>query len=92
MVMVDIEPTGGQEFFGALELPIQKTVFSTGPRGQGQTAVSPELSLGAKMMRCLNQSDQQSRLNRADAGNLAKQSSCRMFPALHQQFLPGLLA
>jgi hypothetical protein len=40
-------------------------------------------------MRCLDQSDQQSRSNRADAGNLAKQSSRRMFPALCQQFLSG---
>ena len=40
MVMVNVEPTRGQVFFGTLELPTQKAIFGTGPDGYGQTAVA----------------------------------------------------
>ena len=92
MVMIGVEPTGGQKFFGTLESPIQEARFGTDPRGQSQTAVGPELPLRAKAMGSLDQSDQQSRSNRADAGNLATPSSRRVFPALLQKFPPDVLA
>ena len=38
----------------------------------GETAVGPELALGTKAMRCLQQCHQQSRANRTDRGNLTK--------------------
>ena len=90
--MVGVEPADGHHFFGSLELAIQEAIFGAGSSGQGQSAVSPELPLGTETMRRLDQSDQQGRSNRADAGNLLQQSSCGMFPALDQQFLPGVLA
>ena len=40
-----------------LQLPIQETIFGAGAGGQGQTAISPELPIGAETMRRLNQSD-----------------------------------
>src|ERR1022692_692917 len=59
MVMVGVEPSDSQHFFGTLQLSIQETIFGAGAGGQGQTAISPELPLGAETMRRLNQSDQQ---------------------------------
>ena len=79
MVMVGVETTDGQQSVGTLELAMQETVLGTGSRRQGQTAVGPELPLGAEAMRRLDQSDQQSSPNRADAGNLSQQAIARCF-------------
>src|SRR6266853_1179869 len=70
VIMIGIEPASSHELFGTLQLPLQETIFGAGASGQRQTAVGPQLPFGAETMRRLDQSDQQSRSNRADAGNL----------------------
>ena len=75
----------------ALELALDKTVFPAAVGLQSQTAVGPQLSLGAKAMGCLDQRDQQSAANRANRRNLAQQIHGLVFPALGQQITPHLL-
>src|SRR5258707_13700891 len=59
---------------------------------QSQSAIGPELSLGAKPMRGLDQSHRQSRANRPQGGDLPQFGSDGMLATLRQQFAPGLLA
>src|SRR5580700_1867586 len=71
MVMVGVEPTDGQEFFGTLELSIHETVLGTGSSRQGQTAVGPELPLGTDPIRAVLLIALIQTPNRADTGNLS---------------------
>ncbi len=57
VVMVKVEPTDGQELLGACELATDDAVFPTGVGPQGQSTVGPELPLGAKTVRCLDDFD-----------------------------------
>jgi hypothetical protein len=56
-VAVPVQTTHCHLFAGALHLPIAETVLGAVVRLQFQTAVGPQLALGAKPMRCLHQSD-----------------------------------
>src|ERR1700680_510145 len=69
VIMVLVQSTDGQDFLGAFQLATHEAVFPTGVSLQRRAAVGPELSLGAKTMRRLQQSDQQSCPNRSDRGN-----------------------
>src|ERR1700690_263457 len=73
MIVIPIESAYRHELLGAFELSLQNAVFAADGSLQSQTAVGPELPLGAEAMRGLNQSDQQSCPNRANGRNLAQQ-------------------
>jgi len=70
VIMVDVEPADGQDFLGAFELATDETIFSAGVRPQRQSAVGPQLPLGAEAIRRLYQSDQQSGADGANRRNL----------------------
>src|ERR1700730_12311134 len=61
-------------------------------RFDGNTAVLPERSLGAKTMRCLDQCNQQRRPNRTDRRDLAEQLARLVLLTLAQQIAPDCLA
>ena len=73
VIVIAVEPADRQEFLRAFELSLHEAVFAAAGGLQSQTAVGPELPLGAKAMRRLNQSNQQSRPDRTDRRNLAQQ-------------------
>ena len=83
VIVISIEPTYRHELLGASELSLQNAVFAADGSLQSQAAVGPELPLGAKPVRRLNQSDQQSRPNRTDGRNLAQQIRGVVLLALH---------
>src|SRR2546427_11054558 len=92
VVVVGVEPAHGQEPFGALELALDKTGFPAAVGLQSQTAVGPELPLGAQEMWRLDQSDQQSRPDRTNRWNLTQPLHRGVLAALGQQLTPHLLA
>src|SRR5580704_7920842 len=53
VIMVLVESADGEEFLGALDLAFHETVLPTDAGLQRQAAIGPELSLGAKSVRCL---------------------------------------
>jgi hypothetical protein len=59
VVVVFVQTANGKQFLGPSHLTFDKTVFRTGARLQGQPAIGPELSLGAKTMWGLDQSHRQ---------------------------------
>src|SRR5258707_3197850 len=81
-IVVEVEPADGQELLGAFELATDDAVFPTGVGPQGQSTVGPELPLGAKTVRCLDQRKQQNRADGTDHGSLLQQSHVQMLPAL----------
>src|SRR4029077_1280853 len=91
VIVIRVEPANGQESFGTLELTLDKTVFPAAVGLQSQTAVGPELPLGAKAMGRLNQSDQQSRPNGSDRRNLAQPLHRAVLSALGQEITPHFL-
>src|SRR5437879_11791934 len=92
MVVVGVEPANSQEPFGALELALGKTVFPAAVGLQSQTAVGPQLPLGAKAMWRLDQSDQQSRPDRTNRWNLTKPIHRGVRAAIGKQLTPQLIA
>src|SRR2546427_5741644 len=92
VVVVGVESANGQEPFGALELALDKTVFPAAVGLQSQTAIGPELPLGAKAMRRLDQSDQQSRPDRTNRWNLTQPLHRGVLAALGQEIKPHPLA
>lgn len=78
--MILIESTKVLWFlFGALYLSIDIAVLRTSVRFQPETAVIPQLSLGAKAVGRLYQRNQLSRMNRTDARNLTYNSVAPCF-------------
>src|ERR1022692_1155221 len=59
VIVVGVEPANGQEFLGTFQLALHNSVFPAGRSLQRQTTVGPQLTLGAKTMRRLHQSNQQ---------------------------------
>ena len=53
VVMVFVQPADGQGLLRALELPAHDAIFPAVACFQGQTAVVPQLSLGAEPVWCL---------------------------------------
>ena len=71
--------------------PLHESVFPARGGVQRQTAIGPQLSLGAKAMRGLDPSHQQSRSDRADRRDLTQPFHGPVFPALGQQIVSHLL-
>src|SRR5215471_13874088 len=90
VVMVLIETADGNQFLGASQLSFHIAVFRTDASLQSQSAVSPQLALGAKTMGSLNQSHQQGSANWPDVGNLPELIGDLVFATLRQQFPPRL--
>ena len=60
MIVISIEPTKLLWFLRTLQLSGHVAVLRTVVRLNRQTAVGPQLPLGAESVRCLNQRNQQS--------------------------------
>lgn len=91
MIVVRVETAERDRVVASLQLTLHIAVFSTAVCLQCLTAVRPQLSLGAKPVRRLDQRYQQSRPNRTDIGNLAKQFRRAMLAALRQQIVARCL-
>src|SRR6266699_2582334 len=72
MIVILIEPTQLLWFLGTLQLSSHVTVLRAVARLNRETAVGPQLSLGAETMRGLDQRDEQRGSDRADRRNLAQ--------------------
>jgi hypothetical protein len=72
VIMILIEPTQLLWFLGTLQLSSHVTVLRAVMRLNRETAVGPQLSLGAETMRGLDQRDEQRGSDRADRRNLAQ--------------------
>src|ERR1700674_3610616 len=70
-IVIVIQPTNRSRLFRALQLSLDVTMLGTAVGLDAKPAERPELSLGTKTMRCLDQSDQQRRPDRADERNRA---------------------
>src|SRR2546430_2466143 len=84
-VVISIQTTNLLGFLGTLQLPTDKAELRTVVSLNAQATVGPELPLAAEPLRGLHQCHQASGSNRADAGDLAQEFHCLMFPALRQQ-------
>src|SRR5947209_18284630 len=82
MVMILIETTNLLGFFGTLQLSADVAILRTVVGLDAQPTISPELPFATEPMRGLHQCHQASGSNRTDAGDLAQQFHCLMFPAL----------
>src|ERR1700690_4644712 len=91
MIVIPIESAYRHELLGSSELSLQNAVFAADGSLQSQTAVGPELPLGAEAMRGLNESDQQSCSDRTNRRNLAQQIRRVVLLALPQQIASDLL-
>ena len=67
-----VQTTHGDALAVALQFAAHGAVLAAIVSLHGETAVGPELPLGAETMRCLQQRHQQGRANRTDGRNLAK--------------------
>jgi hypothetical protein len=92
VIVIAIQPTNRGRFLRPLQLSLDKTLFGTAVRLDPKSAVGLELALGAKAMRCLDQSDQQSRPDRADERNLAQQFPGVVLLRFREQCAPHFLA
>ena len=88
VVMVLIETADGNQFLGASQLSFHIAVFRTDASLQSQSAVSPQLALGAKTMGSLNQSHQQGSANWPYVGNLPELTGDLVLVTLPQQLPP----
>src|SRR6516164_5899026 len=88
MIVVLIEPAQRRWFLGTLQLSTHVPVLRTVAGVDRQSAVRPQLPLGAEAMWGLDQRDQQSGAHRTDRRNLPQQFRGPMFPALSQQIPP----
>src|SRR5712692_11296925 len=92
VVVIFIQAANGNLLSGAPQLAFDIAVFPAVAGFQPQSAVGPELALGAKPMWGLDQRHRQSGANRPQRGNLPQFGGDRMLATLRQQFSPGLLA
>src|SRR5471030_1740936 len=82
MMMVAIETEHGRGAALTLELASDETELTAVSGFQSQTAIGPELSLGAETVRGLDEDDQQHGADGADVTNLAEQGKSGMLAAL----------
>jgi len=92
VIMIAIQPANRSRLFRALQLSLDEPLLGAAVRFDPKPAVGPELPLGAEAMRCLDQSDQQSRPDRADERNLAQQVPGALLLSFREQFAPHFLA
>src|SRR5229473_5731453 len=71
VIVMAIQLTNRDLLLRPLQLPLDVTVLGTAVRFNPKPAVRPELSLGAKAMRCLEDRDDKSRPDRTDRRNPA---------------------
>jgi hypothetical protein len=71
-IVVAIQPSNADAFPVAHHLATNIAVLAAVVSFDGEPAVRPELSLGAKTVWCLQQRDQQCGTNRTDGRNLAQ--------------------
>jgi hypothetical protein len=71
VIVIAIQPANRGRLLRALQLSLNESLFGAAVRLDPKSAVGPELPLGAETMRCLQQSDQLRRPDRADEWNLA---------------------
>src|ERR1039458_424703 len=81
MVVILVEAANGHLLFAAPHLALHVVVFAAVAGFQPQSAVGPELSLGAEAVRGLDQGHRQSGTNRAQGGNLSQFGGDRMLAA-----------
>ncbi len=82
MIVILIETTKLLWFLGTLQLSGHVAVLRTVVRLDRQTAVGPQLPLGAEAMGGLDQRDQQSGSNGTNRGNLPQPFGRALFSAL----------
>src|SRR5215469_13791003 len=70
MVVIFIEAANGKHFLGAPQLALHIAPFCTDARLQSQSAIPPQLTLGAKTGGSLNDRHQESGADRSHIGNL----------------------
>src|SRR5467141_273031 len=68
--MILVQPPNGDLLFGAPQLALDVAVFPASAGFQCQSTVSPQLSLGAKTIRRLDQRHRQRRTNGSERWNL----------------------
>src|ERR1700732_4624195 len=85
MVVILVQAANEHLLFAAPHLALDVVVFPAVAGFQSQSAIGPELSLGAKPMRGLDQSHRQSRANRPQGRNLPQFGSDRMLATFRQQ-------
>src|SRR5579863_539485 len=91
VIVIAIEPAQRDRPLRRAQLPIDVAMISAAVCLDSQTAVSPQLPLGAKAIRRLQDRDQLRRADRANRGNLAQQFRCLVLGALGEQLAPHLL-
>src|SRR5437763_17118067 len=72
LIVVVIETTHGDALAVALQFAAHRAILAAIVSLHRETAVGPEMPLGTKTRRCLQQGYEQSRTNRTDGRNLAK--------------------
>src|ERR1700693_1376738 len=88
VVAIFVQPANRCGPLGSLQLPFDIAVIGTAVGPNAKTAEGPQLSLGAKSMRRLQDAQQHGRPDRTDRRNLAEQFPRRVFLAFLQQLAP----
>jgi hypothetical protein len=76
---------------GAFGLTANEAAFTASVGLQRQTDIGPELWLGAKVVRCPDQSNQESCADGSDRRNLTQQFHRETLSAFSKEFSPHLL-
>ena len=83
MVVVFVQAANGDQFLRASQLALRVAIVPAGVNLQGQSAIGPQLPLGAKTMRRLQQRNQQCRPDRSYVGNLPQLAADGMLATFH---------
>src|SRR5713226_9111882 len=89
VIAIFVQPANQYGLLGSLQLPFDIAVIGTAVGLNAQTAQGPQLSLGAKPMRGLQDAQQHGRSDRTDRRDLAEPFPRLVFPAFLQQLAPN---
>ena len=89
MVVVLVQSASGNQFLRVSQLAVAVAVLCAGANLQGQSAIGPQLPLGAKSLWSLQQGNQQRRPDRPHVRNLPQLVADGMLATFHQQIVPG---
>src|SRR5208337_3546608 len=92
MIMVPVQAANLRRLFPAFHLSVNHAVFAAVAHLQSQSAVGPELALGAEAMRRLHPANQHRRANRTQERNRTQQLGLRILATLHNHVALGLAA